>query len=144
MKTIGYCFLFLLIMHTCPALVYSQIQDATVRGQLTDPSGSALEDVQLTAVHEATQSVYRTRSGPDGEYAFLTLPPGTYRFEAETDGFKKYVQAGIRLSIRQSIRLDISMEPGALDHEVFVYSKTSGSLFNGNSGEVSNPLVEAC
>jgi hypothetical protein len=125
MKTIGCCFFLLLIMHICPVFVYSQIQDATVRGQLTDPSGSALEDVQLTAIHEETQSVYRTQSGPDGEYAFLTLSPGTYRFEAETDGFKKYVRPGIRLSIRQSIRLDISMEPGAPDHEVFVYSKTA-------------------
>ncbi|MBN2319342.1 MAG: carboxypeptidase regulatory-like domain-containing protein [Acidobacteria bacterium] len=125
MKTIGCCILLLLIIQTCPAFVYSQTPDANVRGRLTDPSGGALEDVQLTAVHEETKSVYRTQSSPDGEYTFSTLAPGTYRFEAELDGFRKYVRTGIRLSIRQSIRLNISMQPGAPDHEVFVYSKTT-------------------
>lgn len=124
MKTTTFRILFLSIILAYSALAHSQTLDATVRGRLIDPSGSAVRDVRLTAVHEETQSVYRTQSSPDGEYTFATLTPGTYRFEAEIDGFRKYIRTGIRLSIRQNLRLNISLEPGAPDHEIFVYSKT--------------------
>ncbi|MBN2241657.1 MAG: carboxypeptidase regulatory-like domain-containing protein [Acidobacteria bacterium] len=106
-------------------MLHSQTLSATVRGQVTDPKGNSLEGVRVTALHEETQSVYRTHSGAGGEYTLSTLMPGTYRVEAESGGFRNYVLTGIRLSIRQRARLNISLEPGAPDEEVFVYARTA-------------------
>lgn len=125
MRNLGCFFLLVLIIPVCPSLIFSQTLQATVRGTLTDSSGEVLPDVHLTAIHEETQSVYRTQSNSDGEYTFSTLVPGTYIIEAELAGFRKYVLTGVKLSIRKMVRLNISLEPGAPDHEVFVYSKTA-------------------
>ena len=89
MKFLRTCYLFILPIYIFPAVVCSQTLHATVRGQILDTTGHALEGALLSAVHEATLDRYQALSGTGGEYTFSILPPGTYRFEVEMDGFRK-------------------------------------------------------
>jgi len=125
MQIVKFCILLLSFIPIYAATGYSQTLMATLRGELTDAAGDILPDVQLIAIHVETQTAYRTQSDSEGEYTFSSLAPGTYRLEAELAGFRKYVLTGIELSIRQNVRLNISLEAGAPDHEIFVYSKTA-------------------
>ena len=123
MKSIMVCFLLIQLSYLCPVSVYSQTLHATVRGQLTDSTGSVLQGVALKAIQEETLESYQASSGPEGEYTFSMLPPGIYRFEAEKEGFRKYVQSGVRLNVGQNARLNIPLEAGnPEDTVIFVYS----------------------
>ena len=112
--------LSLLLFALWPSAVYSQTLNATIRGILTDRTGNRLSNVWISAVNEETNEIYQTVSSPDGEYTIVVLSPGLYRFEAELDGFRKYVGKGIRLQVGQKLRLNISLDRGGLNEVVVV------------------------
>ncbi len=60
---------------TVPAIVWAQSSDATLRGK-------AAPDMQITAKNIATGARRVTTSGPDGAYALVGIPPGTYQVDA--------------------------------------------------------------
>jgi hypothetical protein len=123
MKIRIFCFLFIGLIYLYPVAAHTQTLHGTVRGEVTDPADNILQGVLLKAIHEETLEIYQASSGVDGEYTFSMLPPGVYRFEAEKEGFRKYVQAGMRLNVGQNIRLNIQLETGSPnDAVIFVYA----------------------
>lgn len=101
----------------------SQTPQATIRGQLEDSSGSPIPGAIVRAVNEETNAVLEISSGAGGEYAFPTLKPGSYRIEAEQTGFRKNVERGIQLSVGQSLRLNIQLNPGIPAEEMVVIAQ---------------------
>jgi len=55
-----------------------------------------------------------------GGYLATFLPVGTYTVAVEKPGFRKAVFTGTVLQVDQQIRLDISLEVGAVNQEVTV------------------------
>ncbi|HSO76897.1 MAG TPA: TonB-dependent receptor, partial [Blastocatellia bacterium] len=70
-------------------------------------------------VQTETNESRMTRSGDHGEFAVSALPPGSYRIEVEQTGFKKYSR-GVTLQVNQELRLDIELEIGSINEELFV------------------------
>ncbi|MBZ5496295.1 MAG: carboxypeptidase-like regulatory domain-containing protein [Acidobacteriia bacterium] len=120
MKTTGFLFPLMLLIHLQPAVGYSQTLHATIRGQVADTSGSSCPKVQITAINEETGETRQTVSGPDGEFTFAVLTPGSYRLEAQMAGFRKYVGRGIRLQVGQDLRVNVLLEPGGPAEEIIV------------------------
>jgi hypothetical protein len=102
---------------------FSQTPQATIRGQLADSSGAPIPDALIHAVNEETNATLQASSGPAGEYAFSILKPGSYRVEVAHSGFRKYVESGIQLSVGQSLRLNIHMDPGGPAEEMIVTAR---------------------
>ena len=120
----GGCAVFILILAALlPMIAFSQTPQATIRGQLADSSGSPIPNALIRAVNEETNATLQSSSGPGGEYAFSTLKPGSYRVEAEHSGFAKTVERGIQLSVGQSLRLNIHMDPGGPAEEMIVTAR---------------------
>ncbi len=59
-----------------------QSTNATLSGTVTDPTGAAVPNVQLTLTSVATGTVNKTASGPDGLYSFPNLQTGIYELKA--------------------------------------------------------------
>jgi hypothetical protein len=117
-------YVFILILAALlPMTVFSQTPQAVIRGQLADSAGSPIPNALVRAVNEETNATLQSSSGPGGEYAFSTLKPGSYRVEAEHAGFRKYVERGIQLSVGQSLRLNIHMDPGGPEEEMIVTAR---------------------
>ncbi len=117
-------YVFILILTALlPMTAFSQTPQATIRGQLADSSGAPIPDALIHAVNEETNATLQASSGPAGEYAFSTLKPGSYRMEVEHSGFRKYVESGIQLSVGQSLRLNIHMDPGGPAEEMIVTAR---------------------
>jgi hypothetical protein len=83
----------------------AQTHRGTIRGTTTDPNGDALPSVSLKLTNSETSEARTSSSGAEGEFAFSSLPPGTYRLEASLTGFNTLVQI-ITLQVNQELRVD--------------------------------------
>src|SRR5579864_8194128 len=102
------------------ASLYAQEFRGTFSGLVTDPQGSAMAKVKITATEKATGNKSETVSSETGEYTIPFLAPGEYEITAEMAGFKKYKREGLTLSIGEHPQVDIKLEVGATSQSVVV------------------------
>ena len=100
-------------------------QQARLNGTVTDASGAALPDTEISATQTDQNRVFQTRSGPDGHYVFPQLPIGAYTIKVERSGFKTFVQSGIDLSTNSDSLLNITLSLGSVSEQVTVSAEAS-------------------
>jgi hypothetical protein len=110
---------FLLCCFICAA-AWSQEFRATITGRVVDDQNAAVVNTKITTTLIATGSKSETNSGADGTYTIPFLPPGTYRIEAQSPGFKHYVRGGLEVSTGERLGLDIHLELGQITETVNV------------------------
>src|SRR5580698_10545201 len=81
--------LFLILSATANAQVTAVAQ---VSGQVTDASGAAIANAEVSMTELSKHDVHATRSDAAGGYTLSNLPVGLYRFEVKAPGFKDYIQ----------------------------------------------------
>lgn len=110
------------IVFTCAGVlpVPAQETSASITGRVTDPSGAAIVDAQVTARDQQRGTVWPTRTNVDGMYAFPRIPVGTYEVRIEAPGFKTFVQPDVTLELNQRARIDAAMEVGEVAERVEV------------------------
>ncbi|MGA2114481.1 MAG: TonB-dependent receptor [Bryobacteraceae bacterium] len=112
--------LLLVACLTTAVVAYCQISTGTITGTLTDPSGAAVPNVQVTVVQTETNFETKVSSNPDGVYRVPALIPGTYRLTFEAAGFKRLVQSGITLQVGDVLPVNVRLELGQLSESVQV------------------------
>jgi hypothetical protein len=103
-----------------PAAAQSQAANGSIEGTVVDTSGGLLPGVAVTVTNTDTglnRTIY-TNTGGLFRAPLLTL--GTYRVVAELEGFKKYEESGIKLSVGQTVAMKIVMGIGAVTETVTV------------------------
>ena len=80
--------LALLLGLTAPAA--AQVQGGTITGTIRDQQGAVLPGVEVTLTGPAETSTYTT--GPDGQFRFLNVAPGTFQRTASLSGFARLVR----------------------------------------------------
>lgn len=106
-------------------LAYAQSTDATISGTVTDPAGAVVPGVSVTAENLATGVVNRTTTNASGVYVFPALLPGSYRFSAEMQGFRRGVWNNIALEVGARQTLNMALDLGTTTETVEVQSSTS-------------------
>ena len=102
------------------ALLTAQEYRSTMTGRITDPSGSVVPGVKVTAVKLDTNARFPSVSGPEGFYTIPLLPPGAYELTAEVSGFKKFVQSGIEVASNARVAVDVQLTIGDATESVTV------------------------
>src|SRR5438876_10124225 len=69
------------------ALLSAQDFRATILGQVTDPSGSAIPNATVKATRIDTNQTTEAKTSANGIYTIPFLNPGTYNVEASASGF---------------------------------------------------------
>jgi hypothetical protein len=92
----------------------------SLRGTVTDSSGSAIHDAQVTVLNAATNFTRSAATSGEGNYVFVELLPGTYNLTVEAKGFKKYVQVGVPLRVELPATVNVRMQVGAAAETVSV------------------------
>ncbi len=126
MRRVLFLLVFLAIAMS-PSLL-GQANTASIRGIVTDPSGAVIPGAQVTLINTGTGVQTATKANPAGEYLFEFLPPGTYKIEVHSAGFKTFARENVTLDLARQLRIDVPLEPGQITETVNV------------SGEA--PLVE--
>ena len=81
----------------------------SLRGTVTDPSGSAIREAQVTVVNASTNFTRTTPTGADGAYVFVELLPGTYNVTVEAQGFRKYEENGVLLRVELPATVNVTI-----------------------------------
>jgi hypothetical protein len=91
-------------------LVSAQSATTSLRGAVSDPKGAVLLGATVTLNNPATGYSRTTKSGNDGVYQFLEVPPATYTLTVTATGFATLKQDKVTLQVSQPATLDIAMQ----------------------------------
>lgn len=92
----------------------------TISGVVTDPSGSAIPNVTVTATETRTGTSQKTVTNAAGEYSIPFLLPGDYQLQAEAQGFKKELRTAVHLASGAHLDIDFKLEVGTVSESVSV------------------------
>lgn len=98
---------------------------ASLVGVVRDPSGAAVPEATVTAIHLQTGLRQSRPTTVEGLFALPALPVGPYRLEVEKAGFQRYVRDGITLAVNDVLNLDVTLELGATSEAVTVTAAAS-------------------
>src|SRR5437868_12835077 len=97
-----------------------QAVNGTLLGSLTDSSGAVVPGAQVTITEVGTGIPHSTQSNASGNYVFPNLPPGNYNVTSEAHGFKKEIRPDVRVDVNSTVRVDMTMQLGAVTETVEV------------------------
>src|SRR5437867_174968 len=100
--------------------VFSQANMGRILGSITDSSGAVIGGARVTVtdVERGTSRVLTTDEA--GAYNAPSLLPGTYLIRAELTGFKSIERPNVVLEVGRELKIDITLEPGAVSETVTV------------------------
>ncbi len=101
-----------------------QIISSSIVGQVTDASGAAVPDVQITVVNTGTGIEVKTTADSSGAYEVPNLQPGVYDVTGVKTGFETFRSNGIQVLASQSVRVDLRLSVGNVQQSVTVTGET--------------------
>jgi hypothetical protein len=115
----------------CVALVFclvpfvqGQATYGSITGAVTDPTGAAVPDAQVTLTNLGTQEKRTQPTGADGLYNFVNVIPGEYRIDIEKQGFKHFTRPSVVVQVNQTAKIDVALAVGQVSETVEVISET--------------------
>src|ERR1051325_10488297 len=110
----------------CVTTCLAQGDRGTLTGIVTDNSGAVVPVVTINVTNTLNNSIYRAASTAAGAYTVPNLPVGAYKVEFVAPGFKKLERSNIQLTQGQVLRIDVTLEIGAVTETVEVTAVASG------------------
>ncbi len=109
----------ILLLLLCPAAL-AQSATATLSGTVADEKGAVVADVGVTVTNSSTGIARQARTGDDGGFKVLLLPPGTYSVAAQRQGFSPIEINNVVLQVGDNVALNITLKIGAVGETVDV------------------------
>jgi hypothetical protein len=103
---------------------HGQSTFGSISGAVTDASGAAVSNAEVTLTSVATAAKQTFTTSPDGLYSFVNLNPGEYIIDVEKTGFKHFKRESIVVQVQQNVRIDATMVVGAVSETVEVTAET--------------------
>ena len=132
-------------MLAVPALVLStgvlhaQLSTADILGTVTDATGAAVPNAQITITNNATHEQRKSVSSASGDYDFSLLPVGAYNITVTTAGFKTQTVTNLAIEAGDRARADVQMQAGAVGETVNVEASTP--LLQADNATVSSTVT---
>jgi hypothetical protein len=105
-------------------VVYAQNTNATIRGQVLDPSGALIPDAQVLIVsHDTGVTVFNGRSDSVGAFVAPQVIPGIYRITVTAPGLRQAVVENLVASVAQVTSVNITLQLGESNQTVTVESR---------------------
>jgi Carboxypeptidase regulatory-like domain len=109
----GFVFLF-------PVLVHAQQTLGGITGLVTDISGGAVADTQVTLVADGTKLTRTQKTTAAGTYDFVSLPIGTYTLTFSHDGFQTQNIPAISVQADRTVTVNATLKIGQVGTTVTV------------------------
>src|SRR4051794_950606 len=88
-----------------------QVVTGTLTGAVRDTTGATVPNARVSVTNQATGVSQSTTTTSDGIYNLPYLGPGTYRIGIEAQGFKKFAEDNVQISVSSTQRVDVTMSP---------------------------------
>ena len=113
-----------LVLLLCGATFAQTVNQGSIEGTVTDPSGAVVPGATLTATNTATGISQATQSNAEGYYRFIALPVGSYDLTINKAGFAAQTRKGVDVSVGAKISLDIKLGVSTAEQTVNVTEET--------------------
>jgi len=133
MRTLGLTFCFAAIL--AMVAVGQEAQQGSITGFVFDSTQSVVPSATITATNQATGLSRTVQTNETGVYTASGLQPGVYIAKATAAGFKTVEQTGIILNVGSSVRVNFTMEVGAVTETVLV--RDVAPVLKTETGEVA-------
>ncbi|HEX8816291.1 MAG TPA: carboxypeptidase regulatory-like domain-containing protein [Terriglobales bacterium] len=107
-----------------------------ITGTVTDPSGSVLPDVQVTAVADQTGLTRSVKTDGNGSYLLANLPIGNYTLTFTRDGFNAEKTPGILLQADRTVTLNAQLKVGSVNESVTVQAEPMLNAVDTTNGYI--------
>jgi hypothetical protein len=117
-------------------VAYAQNTNATIRGQVLDPSGALVPDARVVIVNKNTGvTVFDGKTDSAGAFVAPQIIPGTYKVTTSAAGLKDTVIDNLVATVAQVASVNINMQVGATSEVVTVEAK--GEQLDRSTSDVS-------
>ena len=110
--------------------------NASVTGTVTDPTGAAVANANMSLTNTATGRERQVTSNTAGQYLFVNVGVGTYTLEVSAAGFQKYSSTGIVVNVASTLGVDVSLKVGNTQETITV--EANALQVQSESNEVSS------
>jgi len=98
----------------------AQESRATISGLVTDSSGAAVPDAQVSAINLETGLTVKSQANGQGLYVIPYLLPGQYKVQVERAGFKSFDQGPIILRVADRVEINAVLQVGQMTERISV------------------------
>jgi len=114
-------------------------QEATIVGTISDPTGLAVVNANVTITNTDTGISRTLASNADGQFVAPQLHIGHYTVRAQATGFKVAERKDIVLQVGDRLRVDFSLQVGNAKETITV--EANAVAVQTDTGEVSNVIT---
>src|SRR3974377_464662 len=109
-----------LLLCLMPCLLFGQANLSRLSGTVRDQLGGAIVGASVSVIDADRGPERDGITDEAGGYVLPALIPGRKTIHAEFRGFKSFEQANVVLGVGQDARIDIVLQPGALNETIRV------------------------
>jgi hypothetical protein len=121
----GKVFLGLGLILWAATISLAQISTATIFGTVSDSQGAMLGDAKILITNTETGVTTTSGTNKDGAYTAPSLAIGTYKVEAQKEGFKTSVRGPIVLTVGETAVVHLVLAVGQVSETVEVAADVS-------------------
>ena len=132
-------FALVLILSSCGHAFGQTVDSQQITGIVTDPTGAALPQAEVTVTNNATGVSRVVRSNDDGNYTVLNLPVGVYTITTVMQGFKKSVFTGVNVDVGGKPAVPVQLTIGQVNESVEVQS--SRTMIQTTTAEIGGVVT---
>jgi hypothetical protein len=96
------------------ANLFAQLASQQISGFVKDKSGAVIPGAIVTVKQVSTQMERTATTSDTGYYVIANLPIGIYEVSSEMQGFKKFLQTGVEVTVGSKPTVDLTFEVGGL------------------------------
>ena len=100
----------------------------TVIGTVTDPSGAAVGNAEVTLKNKATNNQAVQNTNAAGQYTFVNVAPGPYAISVKKDGFRTSTISDLTVDVAKSYNVDVRLDLGSATESVTVTTEARVEL----------------
>jgi len=119
-------FLTVFLLFFCYSSLHAQLTSATIMGQVTDASKSALPGASVVAMDAATGAMFKATANGDGTYVLTGLSPAIYRLTFSMTGFQTSTQENLMVRVGERATVDVILQVGSMTESVTVQAAAAG------------------
>jgi len=131
------CFLFCFVASTA----HSQVDQGSVTGSVRDLQKNVVAGATVTIENTDTNLTLTRQTGNSGDYNFTPLKIGNYTVTVSAPGFATIIQQNVHVDVSQTVGLNFSLKPGAVNESVTVTSEPDMQTEEASTGQVFSAAV---
>ena len=125
-----------------PLAAHAQLRNTgQVIGTVKDATGAVLPNAALVLVDTATGTTFETKAGPEGNFTFPNLQPGTYTLTATATGFQPITLQQVLVQTARSTDVVVQFQVAGITEQLNVEARSP--IVETSSTTVANTVTNA-